>query len=191
MRRGMGLADIMLYLFLLFLIGLTVVIAGVPNLFTGVTVTIDSDVALRETRSVVAERSVSEGLTLMSSVFAEPGLSGHEVIASYVSYVYADSARSRLRLPYIGRVDEAPSQLTIRPSVHDTIRAAAPNRRDTVATPLSFNADGTDFFRAGIVESGGERNTVRWVPGYVGPEPHARAFQITYTLPLEVWFDES
>lgn len=195
MRRGIGLADIMLYLFVLILVSLTMVIAGVPGLFSSVSVTIDSSAALEQARVVATQRSVSEGLMIHRSTnedLDEESLSGYEVVSSYASYVYTDPGFGRLRDSFSLREPRSFTMLTIRRSVHDRVLPAVPQRRSFDSYPeFSFHPDGTDYFIAGSNEGSGMRNMMLWVPGYIGPDVQVRSVGVTYTTPLEVWSDES
>ena len=193
MRRGIGLADIMLYLFVLILVSLTVIIAGLPGLFSSVSVTIDSSAALDQSRTVATQRSVSEGLMIhrSSQGLVDETISGYEVVSSYASYVYTDPSLRRYRDAFILQEPRSHSMLTIRRSVHDEVLPVAPERRSFDSyTALSFLHDGTDSFTAGSNERSRDRNMLLWVPGHIGPHPQVRSVGVTYTAPLEVWFDE-
>ena len=213
MRRGMGLADIFLYILLMFLLSIAILIVGLDSV-TKTTIEIDESHAQHLVRTSIVERSVVESFALIpvegvaenvvvyydddrvTIDYGELHASRSEslsMIASYVLYNVVgrpDDARPLYSVFYREPVlHAAPMRVRTTPTEHDRIGPVVPRRGDS--SDLWLEQDGDSAFEVGIEESvSHSEDRLVWVPGYVGPHIHARGVYLSFRTPLGVALDE-
>lgn len=212
-RRGIGLTDIFLYLFVLMLLMVALVITGLGS-FMRTTITIDDEDSQQMIRTSIVERSVLESLPLVpvegvltdTVVYYSDSLETIDytpyrvsrseslsMIATYVLHSIAGDPTAARPFPSVfyrePELHASHVRIGISRSPHDHVGLVVPARSQTEEIWL-VRYDG-DPIRVGIEgtrKASGAR--LVWVPGYVGSHPHARSVFLSFETPLEVVFDE-
>jgi hypothetical protein len=200
MRRGVGLADLLLYVFALFLIIIALIITGLPG-FTTKEIQIKSADAHAMIRTSIALRSAFESMplarveddsnTIDYSVFSVSRAESLPMMATYKDPavndvpIFADSTQDR---PFISSELQGHMMgFTLAPLRHDRMGDHVP-KEGVLLPAVSIGRSTLDPLFVSGVESETFRSdeTRFWVPGYVGTDIHARGMKIGLNVPAEV-----
>lgn len=203
MRRGMGLADIMLYIFVLFLVLITLAITVLGSQSDSPITVIDigSDDAKQMLATSIVSRSVLETLPaveVQGSVggidYAGFSIDQHEFLGFAATYVHTSEKREESDLR-----DSAWFQPRLRKGMFDVelyqLTQTSPDdpigRNYVYTESFGVTSSGPVSFRVGP-DTGMPIDVVMvWVPGYVGESRVTRGLLAYLNVPEEVMIDES
>ena len=215
MRRGMGLSDIMMYLFLFFLVIIALAATGLSSIGGSVTITIESEGARQLIENDVAARSVKELFMILpfgnrseDNAF-DASFLGLRESERFVAF----ATNPRSNTPFVGIENEdvlgmigwrlahpsAPitTVVTLVPDDAPTGTPAASLPPPTTMVPgvgIQFGELGrSPTFVVGI-ERGTDSRTARssfWTHGFDGSEPRVRLLVFNHDVPAGVVWVES
>lgn len=211
MRRGVGLVDVFLSVFLLFLILFALLLTGLP-IFKPSTVQISDVSGYQLIRASITERSLLESFPLTfvegdvpiqptgteSFEFEDYVVSRSESLSMIATYKDSDVVGTlpgrRLFSPLAIESNLMKNNIhfSVLVSEHDRIGATVPRMLTPPEMNFWIDDEGSLMFRAGVQRDKqySESRLVR-VPGFIGPDVHARSIFVRFEMPAEVKQRES